>query len=68
MSESGKPKANPTVNSPRQRRLGNQAIGDRLRQMYEGVVDESVPDEFLKLLDQAVENERGDAGGKDGAQ
>ncbi|WP_213271454.1 NepR family anti-sigma factor [Hyphomonas sp.] len=36
-----------------QRRLGNRAIGERLRQMYDGVVGESVPDDFFKLLEQA---------------
>ncbi len=68
MSGTGKSKGHVTGNAPRQRRLGNQAIGERLRQMYEGVVDESVPEEFLRLLDEAVENERGEADGKDGAQ
>ncbi len=68
MSEPGKSKQSAARNAPRQRRLGNHAIGERLRQMYEGVVDESVPDEFLRLLDEAVENERGETGGKDGEQ
>lgn len=36
-----------------QRRLGSRAIGDRLREMYDGVVSESVPDDFFKLLEQA---------------
>lgn len=68
MTGTGKARGHVTGNSPRQRRLGNQAIGERLRQMYDGVVDESVPDEFLRLLDEAAENERGKADGKDGAQ
>lgn len=52
MSEPGKLNGRSPEGS-RHRRLGNQVIGDRLRQMYDGVVQESVPDEFLKLLEQA---------------
>jgi len=62
MSEAGKQSQNKSGDSPRNRRLGNRAIGDRLRQMYEGVVDESVPDDFLKLLDEAEANERRECG------
>ena len=60
MSETGKNQQKKSEDSPRNRRLGNRAIGDRLRQMYDGVVDESIPDDFLKLLDEAEANERGD--------
>ncbi|MEX1252066.1 MAG: NepR family anti-sigma factor [Hyphomonas sp.] len=56
MSETGKHNKKPE-DSPRNRRLGNRAIGDKLRQMYEGVVAESVPDEFLQLLDEAEARE-----------
>ncbi len=62
MSETGKQSQNTSGDSPRNRRLGNRAIGDRLRQMYEGVVDESVPDDFLKVLDEAEANERREGG------
>jgi hypothetical protein len=34
-------------------RLRQQAIGAQLRQMFEEVVNEPVPDEFLDLLRQA---------------
>lgn len=57
MSETGK-HGKKSEGSPRNRRLGNRAIGDQLRQMYEGVVDESVPDEFLQLLEEAEAKER----------
>jgi hypothetical protein len=57
MSETGK-HGKKSEGSPRHRRLGNRAIGDQLRQMYEGVVDESVPDEFLQLLEEAEAKER----------
>jgi hypothetical protein len=38
-------------------RLRQQAIGAQLRQMFEDVVNEPVPDEFLELLKRA---DRGD--------
>jgi hypothetical protein len=34
-------------------RLRQQAIGVRLRQMFDDVVNEQVPDEFLDILRQA---------------
>jgi hypothetical protein len=34
-------------------RLRQQAIGVRLRQMFDDVVNEPVPDEFLDILRQA---------------
>ena len=34
-------------------RLRQQAIGVRLRQMFDEVVNESVPDEFLEVLRRA---------------
>lgn len=34
-------------------RLRQQAIGVRLRQMFDEVVNEAVPDEFLDILRQA---------------
>ncbi len=59
MTDTGKkPNSRKSEDSPRNRRLGNRAIGDRLRQMYEGVVDESIPDDFLKLLEEAEQKER----------
>lgn len=36
-------------------RLRQQAIGVRLRQMFDEVVNEDVPDEFLELLRRADE-------------
>ena len=43
-------------------RLRQQAIGVKLRQMFDDVVSEPVPDEFLDILRRA---EGGAAGGKD---
>lgn len=57
MSETGK-QGKKAEASPRNRRLGNRAIGDELRKMYKGVVEESVPDEFLQLLEEAEAKER----------
>ncbi|MFN4185020.1 MAG: NepR family anti-sigma factor [Hyphomonas sp.] len=53
MSESGKLNEKDPEARRGQRRLGNRAIGERLREMYDGVVGESVPDDFFKLLEQA---------------
>ncbi|MBU4434301.1 MAG: hypothetical protein KKC14_07805 [Alphaproteobacteria bacterium] len=41
-------------------RLRQQAIGVKLRQMFDEVVNETVPDEFLEILRKADK-----AGGKD---
>ncbi len=62
MSDTRKSGGSPSDAPKGQRRLGNRAIGERLRQMYEGVVDESIPDEFLKLLEEAEANERAESG------
>lgn len=58
MSDEEKRAAPGLEGAPQNRRLGNRAIGDRLRQMYEGVVEEPVPNAFLKLLEEAEANEK----------
>jgi len=40
-------------------RLRQQAIGVRLRQMFDEVVNEEVPAEFLEILRRADERDRG---------
>jgi hypothetical protein len=55
---SGKP-ADATVNEAR---LRQQAIGVKLRQMFDEVVSEPVPDEFLDILRRA---DSGRTSGKD---
>jgi hypothetical protein len=40
-------------------RLRQQAIGVRLRQMFDEVVNEDVPDEFLEILRRADERSGG---------
>lgn len=57
MSEAGKDSNGKTATAPGNRRLGNRAIGDRLRKMYEGVVEEPVPEDFIRLLEEAERNE-----------
>ena len=42
-------------------RLRQQAIGVRLRQMFDEVVSEDVPDEFLEILRRADERGSGKA-------
>lgn len=39
---------------------GSEAIGRRLRTMFDDVVNEPVPDEFLRLLEQADRTSRKD--------
>ena len=41
-------------------RLRQQAIGVKLRQMFDQVVNEPVPDEFLHILRRADERRSGD--------
>lgn len=65
MSDTGKMNAEDSNGRPRQR-LGSRAIGERLRQMYNGVVEESVPDEFLRLLEQAEAKANADSSEKKG--
>lgn len=38
------------------------ALGRKLRESYEEVVNEKVPDKFLQLLDQLKGTEKGDKG------
>ena len=42
-------------------RLGPLALGVRLRQMFDEVVNEDVPDEFLEILRRADERNAGGA-------
>lgn len=66
MTDTRKLNGKPAEGRPRQTRLAGRAIGERLRQMYDGVVQESVPDEFLQLLEQAEAKAKGDAGKRGG--
>jgi anti-sigma factor NepR-like protein len=43
-------------------RLRQQAIGVRLRQMFDEVVNEDVPDEFLEILRRHDENKTAEKG------
>ena len=38
-------------------RLRQQALGTKLRQMFDAVVNEPVPDDFLEILRRADEDE-----------
>lgn len=50
-------------NETRERRARNRKIGEKLRQIYDEVASEPVPDDFLKLLEEAD-----DASDDDGSQ
>ena len=49
MSEDAKPDAE----GDRSRKVRQKRIGDQLRQIYDDVTSEPVPDEFMSLLEQA---------------
>jgi Anti-sigma factor NepR len=48
---SPKSPASPALETEARRR--SERIGMQLRQLYDGVLNEGVPDEFLRLLDEA---------------
>ena len=52
----------PRSNSPSldEARLRQQAIGVKLRQMFDEVVNEPVPDEFLSILRRADDKRSGE--------
>ena len=55
-------KPEPTSSDLDEARLRQQAIGARLRQMFDDVVREPVPDDFLEILRSADErSSEGDA-------
>jgi hypothetical protein len=56
--------ANPPA-EPGETRFDRVAIGDRLRELFDEVVNEPIPDEFLELLRRADERERDGEGGAD---
>lgn len=47
------PRRKPTDATVHEARLRQQAIGAKLRQMFDQVVNEPVPDEFLDILRRA---------------
>ena len=44
---------------PGEARIDRAAIGERLRELFDEVVNEPVPDDFLELLRRADERQRG---------
>ncbi len=59
-SDSGR-KTRPTGEAPlEEARLRQQAIGVKLRHMFDEVVNEPVPDEFLEILRRADERKSGE--------
>ena len=61
---SGKPRPDPsrqTASATDEARLRQQAIGVGLRQMFDEVVSEPVPDEFLEIL-RSADRRRKEAG------
>jgi hypothetical protein len=57
------PHASDDFNDPdlAEARLRQQAIGVGLRHMFDAVINEPVPDEFLSILQKADERNRGGA-------
>lgn len=56
-----KPRVNLQDSELAEARLRQQAIGVRLRHMFDEVVNEPVPDEFLSILRSADDRKRGGA-------
>jgi len=56
LTETPKRKGRPSLDESR---LRQQAIGVKLRQMFDEVVSEPVPDEFLEILRRADEKSSG---------
>ena len=57
------PSSGPSSDESEEARLRQQAIGVKLRHMFDEVVNEPVPDEFLDILRRA--DAASPAGGKD---
>ena len=56
-----KRRVNPQEPDLAEARLRQQAIGVRLRHMFDEVVNEPVPDEFLAILQRADDRKRGES-------
>jgi hypothetical protein len=53
IDHSDRPDRKPRAPSAEEARLRQQAIGAKLRQMFDEVVNEPVPDDFLAILKRA---------------
>ena len=53
MSENKNTESQPDPVDQRERRSRQKRIGNQLRRLYEDVATENVPDDFLKLLEEA---------------
>jgi len=64
MTDNSNPPGKPSPNgaSLEEARLRQQAIGVKLRHMFDEVVNEPVPDEFLDILRRADERSAGGSG------
>lgn len=61
-SSRGTARANDRPNDLEEARLRQQAIGVKLRHMFDQVVNEPVPDEFLDILKRADDRSSGGSG------
>jgi hypothetical protein len=61
-TDSGRSKPNAGEAGLEEARLRQQAIGVKLRHMFDQVVNEPVPDEFLDILKRADERSSGGSG------
>jgi hypothetical protein len=64
MTENSNPPGKPAKGGAglEEARLRQQAIGVKLRHMFDEVVNEPVPDEFLDILRRADDRDRGGSG------
>ena len=59
MGQRATPELRRSLIAPDEARLRQEAIGQRLRQIFDEVVNEDIPDEFLEILRRADDREAG---------
>lgn len=65
IDQQDRPPRRRTASDVNEARLRQQAIGVKLRQMFDQVVSEPVPDDFLDILRRADSKNDSQTGGKD---
>ena len=59
----GKKTGSPKMADPEQKRRGDR-LGQQLRQLYDDVTQENVPDDFMRLLEEADRKRASDSHSK----
>ena len=56
-----------TNDDPASKRSRQKRLGDQLKRLYDDVVEEPIPDEFMKLLEEADHKKSGQSSASDKA-